>query len=172
MVNASIPPNPFFLDISCPDMVLSVGLAIVNPGFNYLLGLETILLAARGGKEIRARTQQRTQGYFLLLARGAALGACVLTRTRARARARTHTHAHIHFISFPQIHTHAHTCMIRGWLGKPRLPRGPAGARPHATRGRPPGARLPRTRGAWHPHPTPVLKTEPTPSARPGRRAL
>ena len=61
-------------------------LSLVNPGFNYLLGLEAILLAARGGKEIRARTQQRTQGYFLLLARGAAVGACVLTRTRARTR--------------------------------------------------------------------------------------
>ena len=48
-------------------MVLAVGLAIVNPGFNYLLGLGTILLAARGGKEMRARAQQRSQGYFLLL---------------------------------------------------------------------------------------------------------
>ena len=87
VVNASIPPNPFFLAIYCPDMVLSVGLAIVNPGFNYLLGLEAILLAARGGKEMRARAQQRSQGYFLLLARGAAAGACVLTRRNPKVAA-------------------------------------------------------------------------------------
>ena len=114
VVNASIPPNPFFLAISCPDMVLGrrvrTELSLVNPGFNYLLGLEAILLAARGGKEIRARTQQRTQGYFLLLARGAAVGACVLTRTRARARAHTHTRTHsFHFISTgAHARTHIH----------------------------------------------------------------
>jgi len=83
--------SSFFLAISCPDMVLGrrvrTELSLVNPGFNYLLGLEAILLAARGGKEIRARAQQRSQGYFLLLARGAAAGACVLTRRNPKVAA-------------------------------------------------------------------------------------